>query len=123
MFNLEWHNEKLSGFDRIPENSGVYVISTKQKCDGKYEAKYVGQADDLRKRANEHWSDSEANEELKNHISKGDNMKYSYAKVSSSSDRDGLELYLYNFYNPIYNKNKPPGDKEIKCNLPNVRYR
>ena len=66
------------------------------------------------------FSDSEENKDLKRHIGKGYLMKISYTYIDEEY-LDGVELFLYNYYKPTFNKQSPPGDKQISCNLPNVR--
>ena len=105
--SLKWYKVEKMVFDNVPEEEGIYIISTKQSSDDKYEVKYVGQASDLKGRANEHWSDNEENEELKEHIGKKYAMKFSYAKVQSQNNRDGYEKFLYFEYDPIFNKIEP----------------
>ena len=48
-------------------------------------------------------------------------MKFNYAKVDRQSDREGIELYLYKLYKPIFNQDTPDATKEIRVNTPNVR--
>ena len=121
MRNIKWSKATPPDFDNVPEMAGIYVISTLQNTDNEYEAKYIGQTNNLQTRAKKHWSTSEENKDLKDHIAKGYIMKFSYSKVSLSQDRDGMELYLYNTYDPPYNFNSPPGETTIQCNLPAVR--
>ncbi len=119
--NLDWYKTNGGEFSNTPSYSGVYIISTKQKIDDQFEVKYVGQADNIQERAKQHWSNDEENTELKNHIAKGYIMKFSYAEVSKQLDRDNIELFLYKKFDPIYNKNTPPGSKILECSLPDVR--
>jgi excinuclease UvrABC nuclease subunit len=119
--NIKWDKVIPPDFDEIPEEAGIYVISTLQTLDDKYEVKYVGQTNDLQARAKKHWSENEENEDLKAHIKKRNKMKFSYSEVSLAENRDGMELYLYNTYDPVYNINKPPGKTVIACTLPKVR--
>lgn len=118
---LEWKKVENEVFDNVPVSSGVYIISTMQKIDRKYEVKYIGQAKNLKNRVIQHWSANESNEELKSHISKNYRMKFSYAIVSSQGNRDAIELFLYRKFNPKFNNNQPPGDRSMIVNLPEVR--
>lgn len=118
---LNWFCAKGGKFNNVTEKAGVYIISTLQDSDNKYEVKYVGRTKNLKHRANEHWSDSQSNEKLKKHIDKGYTMKFNYAKVDRQSDREGIELYLYKLYKPIFNQDTPDATKEIRVNTPNVR--
>ena len=118
---LIWEFVKPPDFDAVPKKPGIYVIST-QQSDAEYEVKYVGQADNLYDRAKYHWSKNEKNELLKKHIAEKYAMKFSFSTVSMKKDRDGLELFLYNTYDPPFNRNAPPGETVIRCStLPEVR--
>ena len=119
--DLEWRYVTPHEFEDLPEVPGVYIISTLQRADDHYEVKYVGQAENLQARAKEHWSKHETNESLKKHIHEKFAMKFSFLKVGSKEERDGLELYLYNTFDPLLNHRKPPGETPIKCDLPMVR--
>lgn len=119
---LEWKKcDPETEFKNVSEKAGVYIISTKQKIDGEYEVKYVGQASNLKERAQQHWSRNEQNTELKNHIANRYAMKFSYAELPSQSDRDGVELFLFKHFDPMYNKCTPSAKTSITCNLPGVR--
>ena len=118
---LKWKFAKPPKFEVIPKVPGVYTIST-QQSDSEYEVKYVGQADNLYERAKDHWSKNEKNELLKKHIAEKYAMKFSFSVVSQKGDRDGLELFLYNTYDPPFNRNIPPGETVIRSTtLPEVR--
>lgn len=119
---LNWKKcNPTDGFDNVSEKAGVYMISTKQQVDGAYEVKYVGQASNIKKRAKGHWSDNEQNRELKKHIARGYTMKFNYAEVSAQTDRDRIELFLFRYFDPIYNECTPPSKIAVACNLPDVR--
>ena len=115
---LKWKKTAPPNFDRIPEKAGIYILSTSQKENYEYEVKYVGQASDLKARINEHFSRNEKNKELKAHIDEQYIMKVNYSEVDSQSDREGMELYMYNLYEPPYNHKVPPGQVVVKCTLP-----
>jgi excinuclease UvrABC nuclease subunit len=121
MKELSWYKGTIPNFDDVPKEAGIYVISTQQEIDDEYEVKYIGQSNDLQARAKKHWSANEENKDLKNHIAKGFDMKFSYASVSLGSDRDGMEGYLYITYDPPYNDISPPRETVIECSLPKVR--
>lgn len=106
-------------FKNVSEKAGVYIIST--KLDGEYVVKYVGQASNLKERAQQHWSKNEQNDGLKKHIANGFVMKFSYAELASQSDRDGVELFLFKHFDPVYNKCTPSAKISIACSLPEVR--
>ena len=118
---LEWKSVIPPDFEGIPDKAGIYIISTLQKTDDKYEVKYVGQTDNLYVRAKEHWSRHEKNERLKKHISEKFVMKLCFSPVESRKDREGLVLYLYHLFDPFFNNTSPPGETAIKCCLPMVR--
>lgn len=118
---LVWNKASPPNFDIVPEEAGIYVISTLQTFDNEYEVKYVGQASDLRARAKKHWSKNEENKALKAHLKKRYIIKFSYAEVSMEENRDGMELFLYQTYDPPFNTNSPPGKTAIACTLPKAR--
>ena len=121
---LYWKKcDPKTDFETVPEKAGVYIISTLQKIDYKYEVKYVGQASNLKERAQQHWSKNEQNTGLKNHIANGYAMKFSYAELPSQSERDGVELFLFKYFAPEYNKCTPPAKTSLMCDLPEVRKR
>ena len=117
---LKWKIAEPPNFTSVPEKAGIYIISTKQVVDKAYEVKYVGQADNLRLRANDHWSKKETNEKLKEHIAEKYVMKFNYSEVDSKSDRIGMVLYMHEIYSPPFNK-PLLGEGVIKCTLPGVR--
>ena len=121
MKSLKWMMTEPPNFRNVPEKPGVYIISTRQQVDHAYEVKYVGQADNLRARANEHWSKKELNKDLREHIAQDYAMKFNYSEVSDPEHRDGIELYMYNYYKPPFNTKPPPGETVVKCLLPGVR--
>lgn len=105
-----WSTKKESDFDSIPEKQGIYVIACSCK-NGKNVVVYVGQSNDLRRRAKEHWSDDEQNEELKSAIKKYKTcFTYSYAALDFAKDLDGVERYLYDYYEPQFTDRTPNAD-------------
>ena len=121
MKSLIWKMTDPPNFKNVPEKAGVYIISTRQEVDHAYEVKYVGQAENLRARAMVHWSKNELNKALKDHIAEDYVMKFNYSEVESADLRDGIELYMYNYYKPPFNQNPPRGEDIVKCKLPGVR--
>ena len=101
---------------RAPTNAGVYKIGVKLK-NGNIRVCYVGQANDLERRLREHLDlDNEQNEclveQLKKYIT-----KFSFAKVSTKSDRDGAEKALYTHYGPECNDgNAIPNEPDVEIN-------
>ena len=121
MNRLEWKMVEPPNFKVVPEKAGIYIISTKQETDKAFEVKYVGHADNLRVRASEHWSKKEKNEELKAHIAEDYIMKFNYSEIESRADREGMELYLYDMFEPPLNPGPPRGSTIVKCTIPAVR--
>ena len=122
---LKWKIAVPPKLSNIPEKAGIYILSTIQEVDQKYEVKYVGQADNLRLRAEEHWSKNESNKRLKDHLAEKYIMKFNYSLIESKEDREGMVLYLLKFFNPPFNtdfnKDSPPEKPVVKCTVPDVR--
>lgn len=117
---MEWYKVTDRNFSVIPEKSGVYIISTLQKVDNKYAVNYVGQSKNLHERIVKHFSPSEENEQLKKHLAMRYGTKVNWAYVDESQ-LDGVEHFLCRCFKNLFNKNTPPGEKNIECNLPDVR--
>lgn len=100
--------------EKAPDKNGVYMLCTKQQGGG-YKVRYVGQGN-IKERLLCHLSDNDTNKDLCAHIKKY-KMKASYAEVGKQEDRDGIELFLYEKFNPKYNHIKPPGNKVIPVSL------
>ena len=118
---LKWKYAEPPRFNSVPEKAGIYIISTRQELDHAYEVKYIGETENLRTRVNEHWSKSEPNKELREHITEHYLMKFNYAEVESKSEREGMVLYMYNIYDPPFNKSAPQVEEPVKCTQPSVR--
>lgn len=119
--NLNWsYADPRTQSGSLPDNAGIYVISV---CcnDDEYRAVYVGKADDIKTRCQQHFSDNESNKELKEYINKNYPMKLSYALVSKENDRNGIENYLVSYYEPKFNTQQPQVVDKILVNLPNVK--
>lgn len=99
-----------------PTKAGVYKIGIKQQ-NGKLAVRYVGQANDLDRRLKEHLDfDSEENECLVERLRKY-HAEFSFAEVSTQSNRDGTEKALYDFYEPICNDpDATPKGPDIEIN-------
>ena len=54
MRNLNWNKATPPNFNSVPEDAGIYVISTLQDIDNMYEVKYVGQTNNLQTSAKKH---------------------------------------------------------------------
>lgn len=117
--NITWsgfkspYNEQTAGL--APSQAGVYLLWVKMQS-GKWKCFYVGRSVDLRQRLLDHLSTSEPNGCIKTKVSKYV-CGFEYALVSSQSDRDGIEKYLYDKYKPECNK-VDPGGTPIEVNLP-----
>ena len=119
MKELNWSMKREFDFDNIPKRQGVYVISC--NCNnGKSVVVYVGQTNDLKRRAKEHWSDNEQNTGLKNAIEKYKQaFCFCYAPINLSKDLDGCEKYLFNYYQPQFT-DKSPDAEPIELALSNL---
>ena len=100
-----------------PSKAGVYKISFKQK-DGKFVVRYVGQANDIERRLNEHLDlENEQNECLAERLRKY-NASFSFAEISGQSDCDGAEKALYDHYQPVCNDpDAIPNGPDIEINI------
>ena len=99
---LNW-TEQISltqqGVNRIKTIAGVYRLVYYDGGKGGYYIYYVGQAEDLNDRLSQHLPGNEKNACCQRHLS-----NYSCylraAAISQQSDRDGVEITLYNHYKP-----------------------
>lgn len=95
----------------LPSFPGVYRLSYKNN-DGKIYVFYVGQADNLQLRINQHLSVNEENVCIKRMLS--NNTCYlRYARVNDSRVRSGAELALYRHYSHSCNLIEPSGSNMI----------
>jgi len=101
VIRLKW--SKFIGY----EDSGVYEYFVRLKS-GDKNLIYVGEADDLRKRSQEHLSVKEPNECLKKNL-KEYKWDFRYAILASKADRQDAEQALYDKYKPKCNKVRPSG--------------
>jgi excinuclease UvrABC nuclease subunit len=98
----EWDNKK------VPEKEkGVYEYFVRLKNDGR-KMIYVGEADDLRERSEQHVGENETNKCLKEKLEKKA-WDFRYALVPLKADRQDAELVLYNKHKPECNINEPSG--------------
>jgi excinuclease UvrABC nuclease subunit len=119
---LKWRYVEPPKFSSVPEKPGVYIISTRQESDHQYEVKYIGQTANLHVRAKEHWSKKEPNKELSEHIEKHYIMKFNYALVDSTTDRNGMLSYMLDIFQPQFNRSSfRPDAPIVKCTVPGVR--
>lgn len=102
--------------NNVPEKAGVYLLWVKLKSE-KWKCFYAGQADNLKTRLLQHLADSEKNECIKTNVSNYV-CGFEFALVGRQADRDGIEKFLYDYYNPECNKISPPDVEPIEVNLP-----
>lgn len=105
----KWDSEK------VPDLKGVYEYFVRLKKDGR-RIIYVGEADDLRKRSQEHLGKDENNKCLKKNLTKY-KWDFRYAILSSKADRQDAEQGIYDKYKPECNQVRPSGsgrDVEIE---------
>src|SRR6266404_637568 len=91
----------------VPTSAGVYLLWVKLK-DGKWRCFYAGQASNLEGRLLEHLGEDEENECLKKNVSKYI-CGFEYAEVGLQKNRDGIEKFLYDHYEPECNQVDPGG--------------
>lgn len=100
----------------VPRAAGIYLLWVKLTESNKWKCFYVGQASNLEQRLLDHLSESEENECIKTKVS----IKvcgFEYTEVSTQNERDGIEKFLYDKYNPKCNQ-IDPGGTPIVVNLP-----
>ena len=121
MKRLKWKKAEPPDFKSVPGSPVIYIISTRQEVDHKYEVKYVGLGDNLHTCANHHWSKKEKNKGLKDHIAENYVMKFNYAEVATKPEREGMVLYIRRLFSPPFNNPVPPKAKVVECTIPAVR--
>lgn len=113
---LDWQESTArSTFERAcypVHKAGVYLYTTINKY-----PLYVGRTEDLEKRFEEHLSDTEPNKDLWYHLNNQYTRLY-YAELPEENLREGVELFLFNYLSPAFNKKTPDAIKEISVNLP-----
>ena len=106
-----WYEISGKGPTVYSTDSGVYIIS--EKDDYSEVVKYVGQADNIRKRMVEHDSINEENEKLKALMSsRRDNVRVRFTTVHEVVRRNNLEhtmFYDFGGFEKLYNKKVPEG--------------
>jgi excinuclease UvrABC nuclease subunit len=99
----------------VPTSAGVYLLWVKL-TNGKWRCFYAGQAKNLETRLLEHLGKDEENECIRKHVA--DHIcGFEYASVALQKDRDGIEKFLYDHYEPECNQ-VDPGGEPIEVNLP-----
>ena len=91
---------------------GVYLYTTMDR-----RPLYVGRAENLEDRFDEHLSDNESNKDLKYHIH-NQPLRLYYAIIPEENFRAGIEKFLFYYLVPAFNKNTPDASQEIAVNLP-----
>jgi len=99
-----------------PHMPGVYLIWVKLKS-GKWLCIYAGQALDLQDRLRKHLTSSEPNECIRKNVSCYV-CGFEFARVDYQPDRDGIEKFLYDYYNKPDCNRVDPGGIPIPVNLP-----
>ncbi len=91
-----------SNKDKVTSLPGVYAIT-----DAFRNVKYIGQASDLRRRYEEHLSNSEQNLELKRFLANNPGSLFHYCIINNQYDRNIAERELYFKYIPPFNNQIP----------------
>ncbi|MCQ2801540.1 MAG: hypothetical protein MJ232_00300 [archaeon] len=115
--NVVWNHLKKEEIDKLPnDKNGVYIFVS--ELDEIYNLPmYVGKAKPFSERYSNHLSqDKEVNPELYNFLVNEDWVIY-FAEMDLN-DYEGGEEYLFQSYDPEYNKNEPSLEKCVKINLP-----
>jgi len=102
---------KTENANTISDEGGVYEILKRHKKEEKniLLRQYVGRADNIQERFNQHLGESEPDDCIKG-LGKDVNSRFDYALVSTEDDRKDAEQALYD---------KWKSQKELQCN--NVR--
>jgi len=93
---IAWSNDIRyvgSNSAMIPTSAGIYKILKNDRQDGKYTRVYVGKADNLNTRYNDHLSEFEENLCIKRNL-KNYECYFRYALISREEDRQDLEQRL-----------------------------
>lgn len=98
--------------DRIP---GVYRLSYKAD-DGNYYVFYIGQAEDIKVRLQQHLSSSESNVCIKNYCATK-SCFFRFSKITQADLRNAVEKIMYKHYQPACNITEPEGRNDIEVNL------
>lgn len=99
---LNWTNLTeltKTGVSNIKEIAGIYRLSYHNPNDQKYYVYYVGQAQNLKTRLSEHLIENETNKCCNQYLNKY-NCYFRAAAISKQTDRDGVEVTLYNHFGP-----------------------
>jgi excinuclease UvrABC nuclease subunit len=96
-----------------PPSAGVYLLFAKPGCQT-WMCYYVGQAESLGNRLQEHLSDIEPDSCVKQKIPES---IFRFAEIEAKRDRNGVERFLYDRFRPECNKTVP-GAAPVAVNLP-----
>lgn len=95
----------------LPNFPGVYRLSYRSS-NGNVYVFYVGQADDLRARINQHTSPNETNLCIRKMLANY-TCYIRYARVNDPRVRNGAELFLYRHFSPSCNSTEPIGPQIV----------
>ena len=105
--NKKTVNLSKINLDDLPKRKAVYAIFAKDKKSNEpINCRYVGETDSLEERTKAHFSNNEANEELRKFIQsdKAVIMIYELLPDSDKKGRLAKEKEWINIYKPKYNK-------------------
>lgn len=105
MITLNWAGYRLideNDIKKLPQYAGVYKLATHILATDKYKPFYVGQADSIYDRTIQHKGNSEKNAGIKENFREYA-IYINHAEVKFQSDRDSVEVALYNNYKPSCN--------------------
>ena len=107
-----WYEINGRGPTVYPTESGVYLILEKDEYDREI-VRYVGQADDIRRRMSDHEKNIEDNEELKKLMqTRIDDVRVRHTTVHDITRRNNLEHTAFVDFGgleKLYNKKIPEG--------------
>ena len=110
-----WYLNDGNVQQNVPKQAGIYLLWVKLKTE-KWMCSYVGQAENLQERLLSHCSQDEQNDCIKNNV-QNYISGYEFAEVPKQSDRDAIEKFLYDYYQPECNK-QDPGGTPMLVNIP-----
>ena len=105
MITLNWSGYKKlteDGINSLPTYSGVYKLATYNTQSELYTPFYVGQAEDIKARTQQHAGENEENSCINTNFDKY-SVYMNHTAVSKQEDRDAVEVALYNRYTPECN--------------------
>lgn len=103
--------------NNVPSRAGIYLLLSKQD-NGKWNYFYIGKSDNLKTCLMNHLvSDKETVRGLKEKIRDGI-CAYEYIVIGRKNERNGIEKFLYNYYNLECNTDFLLNVEPIKIKLP-----